>query len=873
MIAQRTRPFARIECLGRLVITRDGDRTPVVITQRRHLALLAVLAAAGGDGLARDSLILMLWPESKADRGRHSLSQAMYALRREFGEDLFIVGADTIRLNGAMVSTDVGELEAALAVRDVSRVTTLYRAPLFEGFAIADAHELNEWVVDKREDVLTRVLALLEETPDSDLSYRELIRGWRRVAVAEKGNDRVARGLTRALDKPPREPARRLSGRVMAGAAAAVAAALVLGVLLTKSRSGDSGASVDPNAPLVVAVAPFAVPDTRLSDWREGLPEILSSDLDGAGGVRSVSTRVVLSHWSGAPDRAAAAALAQATQARFVVIGSLLPVGSDSMSVDARLFDARGGRTADLPRRNGAIRRSRELVDSVAVDILREIGRRAPVGAVRSATFNTARSFDALKAYLDGEQVYRRAQWDSARVFYEHALALDSLFAPAHRRLGITLGFYRFGVDSESTMHLLRAGELNHGLSLRDSLLFLADSLQAAAEGLFPNEAQWPLLRRLIPLGERLVERYPDDPEAWLALGEARFHFGYGSLLSVTDSAVLVPFDKAIALDSGFALGYQHAMQLALQVHGPDWAAAYGLAFQRHVAGSAGNSIPLALRVLEARGRFADVRPLVLGSPKDVVNSAYNIIRRWRDSAESAAWLVVRIDSARSADPAGEIGRSSVRRATAAELAYRGHLSAAARTIGFDTAQVSAELCYFAAIELLPRDAAVCHTDGTRWFTFILPALAETGDTAQLARFVAARRGAAKTARPANAIASAAYDTLAGTAFLTLARHDTVRARQLLDALPDTQCTYCYLHRLTRARLRTSGKAKEFNERLLEVLSPVEVVQALWAARAAKQTGDVATARAKYTIVRDAWLNPDPPLRRFVEEARGYLGR
>ena len=168
----------------------------------------------------------------------------------------------------------------------------------------------------------------------------------------------------------------------------------------------------------------------------------------------------------------------------------------------------------------------------------------------------------------------------------------------------------------------------------------------------------------------------------------------------------------------------------------------------------------------------------------------------------------------------------------------------------------------------------MCHTDGTRWFTFILPALAETGDTAQIARFVAASRRPATTPRPENAVASAAYDTLAGMAFLTLARRDTVRARQLLDALPDTQCTYCYLHRLTRARLRTSGKTKEFDERLLEVLlSPVEIVQALWAARAAKQAGDVATARAKYTIVRDAWLNPDPPLRRFVEEARGYLAR
>jgi hypothetical protein len=116
-----------------------------------------------------------------------------------------------------------------------------------------------------------------------------------------------------------------------------------------------------------------------------------------------------------------------------------------------------------------------------------------------------------------------------------------------------------------------------------------------------------------------------------------------------------------------------------------------------------------------------------------------------------------------------------------------------------------------------------------------------------------------------------AYDTLAGMAFLTLARHDTVRATRLLEALPDTQCSRCYLHRLTRARLRAAGDIKEFNERLPVLLSPIEVLQALWAARAAKQAGDAATARAKYTLVRDAWLNPDPSLRSIIDEARAYL--
>ena len=47
----------------------------------------------------------------------------------------------------------------------------------------------------------------------------------------------------------------------------------------------------------------------------------------------------------------------------------------------------------------------------------------------------SAEEMAALKAYLEGEQYYRAARWDSAQFHFEHALAFDSTFAMAYHRL------------------------------------------------------------------------------------------------------------------------------------------------------------------------------------------------------------------------------------------------------------------------------------------------------------------------------------------------------------------------------------------------------------------------------------------------------
>ena len=231
----------------------------------------------------------------------------------------------------------------------------------------------------------------------------------------------------------------------------------------------------------LVAVAPFDVPDGRLSLWREGLVDVLSRNLDGAGPVRSVPSTTVIRRWSGRADQPSAADLGRRTGARLVVFGSLIGAGPDSARLTATAFDVAENRPlADIELRDADDRMDR-LADSLTVRLLRELGRTRRIGVFRATAMGST-SLPALKAFLRGEQWFRRASWDSAYAAYDEAIALDSTFALALWRSSKVLGWWRTADDSVSVTRAIRAGGLTRGLAPRDSLLVTTDSLLAEVD-------------------------------------------------------------------------------------------------------------------------------------------------------------------------------------------------------------------------------------------------------------------------------------------------------------------------------------------------------------------------------------------------------
>ncbi|PYO86576.1 MAG: hypothetical protein DMD66_13225, partial [Gemmatimonadetes bacterium] len=103
-----------LRTFGGLSIKDGGAPVTGAATQRKTLALLALLAAAGKNGLSRDKLIAYLWPETDTEHGRNLLNQACYALRRDLREREALLGTSELRLNPNVVRSDLEAFEAAL---------------------------------------------------------------------------------------------------------------------------------------------------------------------------------------------------------------------------------------------------------------------------------------------------------------------------------------------------------------------------------------------------------------------------------------------------------------------------------------------------------------------------------------------------------------------------------------------------------------------------------------------------------------------------------------------------------------------------------------------------------------------------------------
>lgn len=143
----------------------DSAGTPLngAAGQRRILAFLSVLVAAGDAGLSREKLAALLWPEADTERARHSVTQALYAARRALKcEELFDAGGD-IRLNRGQLNSDVEEFEAALAAGELERAVSLYEGPFLDGFFLPGSPEFEQWTSSRREHYEGRLVRALQQ--------------------------------------------------------------------------------------------------------------------------------------------------------------------------------------------------------------------------------------------------------------------------------------------------------------------------------------------------------------------------------------------------------------------------------------------------------------------------------------------------------------------------------------------------------------------------------------------------------------------------------------------------------------------------------------------------------------------------------------
>lgn len=296
---------------------------------------------------------------------------------------------------------------------------------------------------------------------------------------------------------------------------------VVLGSVLWFIGRPLIAATVVPGAELMV-VLPFETSGPGVEDYGTGMVNLLATNLDEVGAIRTIDPATSIRRWTQAGGGAVTPDLARRIGTDLgvgsMLTGSITALGS-RVRLIAQIHDLAGALLAEA-QADGEGQDLLTLVDSVSLRLLREIWRSdEPIPNLRIGAITTA-SVPAIRSYLKGERYYRASAWDSAIAGFEDAVRRDSTFALALFRLFRAREWAQMGVEEDR------------------ALPGLADRIAANLDRLPERERSlarwWLMFERRRPgaadSARALIARYPEDAEVWNALAESLVHrsvFGY----------------------------------------------------------------------------------------------------------------------------------------------------------------------------------------------------------------------------------------------------------------------------------------------------------------------------------------------------------
>lgn len=192
----------RLKTFGGLVIRRADTAVAGAGGQRRRVILLAVLAAASERGLSRDKLLGLFWPDADPERARKNLAQAVYALRKDLGQDDLITGVAELRLNPDHIWSDVAAFRHAMKQAHYEDAVALYDGPFLDGVHLDDSPEFEQWAELERAQLArdyAYALACLGARAAEARDHRGAALHWRRLLQADPLAADALAGLMTAL--------------------------------------------------------------------------------------------------------------------------------------------------------------------------------------------------------------------------------------------------------------------------------------------------------------------------------------------------------------------------------------------------------------------------------------------------------------------------------------------------------------------------------------------------------------------------------------------------------------------------------------------------------------------------------------------------
>ncbi len=349
-------------------------------------------------------------------------------------------------------------------------------------------------------------------------------------------------------EEPQASPAKRKRRRVLQLTAALLLLAVPLLFWLLWPR--HMGESPPPLSDKTFAIFPFTVNGAAdMKYLEEGMMDLFYTNLNGAGGLRTVDPRALLNQLrllrKEKIDFADAQNIARFFGARHFIMGSLIAANGE-LRCSAALHDAAGdGREAIPVTAEGKGDDLFALVDGLTRQILARYST-APADRVELLGARTTQSLPALKAYLQGIREDRDGHLQEARRFYSQAVDLDSAFAMAW----LNLGYLEWGylMELDRAQRCLEQASRHRGmLSSRDQSGI--DFLQAVLQG--EHE-------RALEIAGQIVHEFPDDVWGWTQVASL-----WPQWANQLGRSVLERYDafaKLLQLDPENASNYQQVL-------------------------------------------------------------------------------------------------------------------------------------------------------------------------------------------------------------------------------------------------------------------------------------------------------------------------
>ena len=321
---------------------------------------------------------------------------------------------------------------------------------------------------------------------------------------------------------------------------------------LTIGPAPPAAAPPAPGAPATVVVFPFAVRGSeRFAYLGDGMVDLLSGRLDGAGALSSIDAHVVLALLAregvGPPSPDRAREIAGRLGARLYLLGNVLEAGA-RLQINASLYESCAGDEVIVrASARGDADAIFDLVDDLTTQILTQRCGGPETRFTRIAA-DATRSFPAIKAYLEGESEMRAMRRLPAVDAYRRAVGADPAFALAWYRMSVAAlwsGQSALAFESAASAHRHRGR-----LSERDARLLDAFRAVLAADN---DEAE--------RLYRSILGSHPDDLEAWYQLGEIQFHAGPLRGRPVDDARPA--WERTVALDPQHVNGLVHLAAIA----------------------------------------------------------------------------------------------------------------------------------------------------------------------------------------------------------------------------------------------------------------------------------------------------------------------